>query len=246
MWWRSWSCRCSRSSGCLLSSDAHRSCGGSRPVNLPDTLHGQLYLLTYDPVRGRLTGDDSALFGFALRAAMLTDLYLTGHLADRNGVAYQSSGTPPSDPVLHAVFAEISIQPRAWERAIETHRRRASRTTRDHLEAAGWLHRPTQRKFGFLPTAHRVLADENSVALQADRVRTELRRAIDGGATDARLVALGLLGVLGQLPTVLSFRDCAHYQRELRVLTFAAIKPILGLHQAIERHHTDMRHTGAF
>jgi hypothetical protein len=45
--------------------------GGVR-VELPQTLHGQLFLLAYDRCR----------FGLALRTAMLTDLYLTGHLAD--------------------------------------------------------------------------------------------------------------------------------------------------------------------
>jgi hypothetical protein len=55
-------------------------------VELPQTLHGQLFLLAYDRCRRRLDGNDRWRFGLALRTAMLTDLYLTGHLtteADR-------------------------------------------------------------------------------------------------------------------------------------------------------------------
>ena len=43
-------------------------------MNLPQTLHGQLYLLAYDRKRHRFDGDNLPLFGLALRAAMLTDL----------------------------------------------------------------------------------------------------------------------------------------------------------------------------
>ena len=45
---------------------------------VPSTLHGQLFLLAFDPKQGRFDGRDSPLFGLALRAAMLTELYLTG------------------------------------------------------------------------------------------------------------------------------------------------------------------------
>lgn len=52
-------------------------------MDLPQTLHGQLYVLAFDRDRHRFDGDNLWLFGFALRAAMLTDLYLNGYIETR-------------------------------------------------------------------------------------------------------------------------------------------------------------------
>ena len=79
--------------------------GGVR-VELPQTLHGQLFLLAYDRCRRRLDGNDRWRFGLALRTAMLTDLYLTGHLtteADRPRPVAVGWGR------VHAVVATLSI-----------------------------------------------------------------------------------------------------------------------------------------
>ena len=56
-------------------------------MDLPQTLHSQLYLLAYDRKRHQFDIYNHSLFGFALRAAMLTDLYLTGYLEDKGGQA---------------------------------------------------------------------------------------------------------------------------------------------------------------
>ena len=59
-------------------------------MELPRTLHGQLYLLAYDRNRRRFDyGSDGTWikgwrFGFALKSAMLADLYLTGYVDDKN------------------------------------------------------------------------------------------------------------------------------------------------------------------
>jgi len=52
---------------------------------------------------------------------------------------------------------------------------------------------------------------------------------------------VGLLGVVGQMPTVFSFDECARHRQVLRELTYAAIEPILGLHQAIHTYLEDSR-----
>ena len=44
-------------------------------MNLPQTLHGQLFLLAYDRRRQTFDGEKRWCFGLALRAAMLSDLY---------------------------------------------------------------------------------------------------------------------------------------------------------------------------
>jgi hypothetical protein len=73
-------------------------------VALPQTLHGQLFLLAYDRRRQTFDGDKRWCFGLALRAAMLSDLYLTGHLEgaeDDEGTRYPVGITSPDDPQPH-------------------------------------------------------------------------------------------------------------------------------------------------
>jgi hypothetical protein len=52
---------------------------------------------------------------------------------------------------------------------------------------------------------------------------------------------VGLLGVVGQMPTVFSFEEHSRHRQELRELILAAIAPIVGLHQAIHTHLADTR-----
>ena len=91
-------------------------------MNLPQTLHGQLFLLAYDRRRQTFDGDKRWCFGLALRAAMLSDLYLTGHLEDKendDGARYPVGVTRPDDPVLRAVFDEIRDEPgKSWAQVV--------------------------------------------------------------------------------------------------------------------------------
>jgi hypothetical protein len=66
-------------------------------VALSQTLHGQLFPLTYDRRRQTFDGDERWCFGLALRAAMLGDLYLTGHLEVRRTT--KARATPSASPV---------------------------------------------------------------------------------------------------------------------------------------------------
>lgn len=71
----------------------------------------------------------------------------------------------------------------------------------------------------------------------AARVTKALRNAIDGVPADPPPLAVGLLGVLAQMPTVLSFNETSQHRQRLRDLTFATIEPILVLHQAIQIYY---------
>jgi hypothetical protein len=96
-------------------------------------------------------------------------------------------------------------------------------------------------RLGIIPTTRLALYDEDMVSILADRVTEALRNAIGGLQADPRPLAVGLLGVLGQLPPVFSFEESARHRNELRQMTFAAIEPIVGLHQAIQTYHDDLR-----
>jgi hypothetical protein len=112
--------------------------GGEVPLELPQMLHAQLFLLAYDRFRGRLDGNDRWRFGLALRTAMLTDLYLT----------------------------------------------------------------------------------------------------VAGRPADERPLAIGLIGALGQLPTVLGFDEAARHSSELEDLVDRANPPITGMRKVIDAVHS--------
>ncbi len=56
----------------------HMGDASSEFARVPSTLHGQLFLLAFDPKSRRFDGYDTTVFGFALRTAMLTDLLVQG------------------------------------------------------------------------------------------------------------------------------------------------------------------------
>ena len=215
-------------------------------MDRPQTLHGQLYLVAYDPQLHRFRFerdnrcDNGWLFGFALRAAMLTDLYLTGHVEDKQGNAHPTSAARPDDPVLHEALKGVAG--RDWVQLIAHNEHYARQVVRDQLEATGWLRVQHRRMLGIIPTARVGLYDEDMVSGLADRVIEALRNAIDDRPADPRPLAVGLLAVQAQLPVISSFENS--HRQELREMTFAAIEPILGLHQAIQNRLMDMRRSG--
>lgn len=206
-------------------------------MDLPQTLHSQLYLLAFDRDHHRFDGGNLSLFGFALRAAMMTDLYLTGYLEDKDDNPHLRSDTPPNDPVLAAAFDQIRGS--GWAQLIAENQSKAPHVVRDQLQATGWLHVQRRRVLGLIPTTRVALRDNDIVSGLAHQVTEALRNAIDGRPADPRPLAVGMLGVLGQMPTVFSFEECARRRQELRALTFAAIAPIVGLHQAVLTHLKD-------
>ena len=214
-------------------------------MDLPQTLHGQLYLLAYDRKRHRFDFNNLWLLGFALRAAMLTDLFLTGHLQDTEGKACPARGARPGDPVLRAVFDTIGVNaPKSWAWLIAANEEHAPPLVRDQLKGNGWLCAQRRRTLGIIPTGRLGLYDEDMVGGLADRVAQALRNAIAGRPADPRPLALGLLGVLGEMPTVLHIDEHAQHRREVRELTFAAIAPLMGLDEAVESIYDVMRGRG--
>ena len=210
-------------------------------VYLPRTLHGRLYVLSYDRECHRFD-DQDLLFTFALRAAMLTDLYLTGYLTDEGGWAYVSDAGRPDDPVLAAACDQIKgAALMDWDELITIGEWAARDEVRDQLSAAGWLPSTPRRVLGIIPDSRVGLYDEDLVRGLADQVAEALRNAIDGRPAEPRLLAVGLLGVLGQMPTVLSFKECAQHRQRLREMTFATIPPILALRKAIQTYHDEVR-----
>ncbi|WP_167759322.1 GPP34 family phosphoprotein [Mycobacterium sp. PS03-16] len=213
--------------------------GSERAVELPEALHAQLYLLAYDRHRRRFCTERETLFGFALRAAMLTDLYLSGFLEDRQGRPCPTDSARHKDPLLQGMV--VGIGQRSWGQLIASDERATRQHVRQQLEADGWLVVRHHRFAGMIPAQRLGVLDEQMVGGLADRVTAALHNAMLGRPAGPRPLAVGLIGVLGQMSTVLSLDECSLYQGRLRELICATIEPIFGLKQAVEAHHAEMR-----
>jgi hypothetical protein len=214
-------------------------------VELPQTLHAQLYLLAYDRTRRRFqfardnSRDTRGFFRFALRAAILTDLYLTGHVKDNEGKAYPTNTPGHDDPVLNEALKDVGGKD--WVELITYGGHHACQVVRAQLEATGWVQGSRRRMLGLVPTERVGLYDEGMVSGFADRVTDALCSALDDRPADPRVLALGLLAVQAQMPVVFGFIENTQQRHKLREMTFAAIEPILGLHQVIQNRFEDGR-----
>ncbi|MET0897484.1 MAG: GPP34 family phosphoprotein [Mycobacterium sp.] len=202
-------------------------------------LHSLLYLVSYDRARQRFISR-GPLLEFSLRAAMLTDLHLSGHLYDVNGKATQANSPPPDDPVLRWAFDTIGPDGCRWANAI-ARSNHAVRVVRDQLRTDGWLHRRRHLVLGIFPSSGEIPTDDGAVAAFAEKARDAVLRAVAGRPCEPRPLATGLLAVHAQFDTVLSRRECIDLLPELRQLTAATIAPITGLATAIASHNEDVR-----
>jgi hypothetical protein len=162
---------------------------------------------------------------------------------DKQGNAHPTSAARPDDPVLHEALKGVAG--RDWAQLIAHNEHHARQVVRDQLEATGWLRVQHRRMLGIIPTDRLGLYGEDMVSGLADRVTEALRNAIDDRPADPRPLAVGLLAVQAQLPVISSFIENSRHRAQLREMTFAAIEPILGLHQAIQNRLTDMRSSNA-
>ena len=133
-------------------------------VDLPQTLHGQLYLLAYDKNRRQFQFDCQGSwntqwrFEFALRSAMLTDLFLTGYIENNNGEAFQVKARH-EDPLLHETLNRAPG--RGWSQLVY----RGGRTCQEvhsQLQAAGWISGRRRRMMGIVPAHFEVYDDDRS------------------------------------------------------------------------------------
>ena len=195
----------------------------------PESLPARLFLLAYDPEKGRMAS--AGKLGPMLRAAALIDLQLNGHLAtdgDRalvnpsgsraigtswaigtsgaSGASWTRAGAAvPADPVVGRLFADIrATSPRKWRHWIARRHGAVIREVRDELERARVIRVESYRVLGLFPV-HRI-------TLRRPLVRRELLLAAIDTLRPARLVtrvdlrdaALVVLAATGDLRPVLS------------------------------------------
>jgi len=198
---------------------------------VPGSLSQRIFLLAYDPDKGRVRVGTN--LGAMLRAAALADLYLDGHLTDARGRAAVVDRHPCHDPVLEALLEEIAgSRPRKWQSWVDRRQRAAVSATRGLLSDGGWVRLEPRRILGLFPTTR--------VTIRDPRVRKELLGRINGalknpvGRVDPADAALVAIVAAGDLKLVLDRRTRRAAKRRIQELTELSGPIGPALHKSIQ------------
>ncbi|MEU8173344.1 GPP34 family phosphoprotein [Microbispora hainanensis] len=180
-------------------------------MDVPRSLTAQLYLLAYDPRKERVV--TNFRFPYLLRAAALTDLLLTGRIADDGGKVRVVSEERLADPVLDGLLHQIAQSgPRPWRHWIGKDARTMVRAVRDELETGRWVRVELRQPFLVFNRSHVRVRDTRVVKRLAMQVSAALTGPVSRvGDREAALVGLAAAAELGTiLPRA---RRRAHKQR---------------------------------
>ncbi|WP_035841894.1 GOLPH3/VPS74 family protein [Kitasatospora azatica] len=181
----------------------------------PRTLPGKLYLLSYDPEKGRISGRLN--LELLLGAAALTELFQRGLLRDVKGKAI-ATGPAPADlvPLLAQLLAEIAeSRPRSWKYWV-ARRRGLVRTLPQALAATGVLRVEQYRVLGLFPATRVEPRDPRPRKALTAAFATALRGPLSRvEPADAALVALA---DAAQLRVVLTFGQRREHRERIRQL----------------------------
>jgi hypothetical protein len=143
-------------------------------------LAARIFLLAYDPERGRLTARSK--LGKVLRAAVLVDLQLNGNLDDDNGRVRVTTGRAPADPLTAEVLEELrAVGPRRWRHWIDRRGGATVRRVRDELAHDHLIKVEPHRVFGIIPA--------DRITLRHPLVRRQLLQSARDVLRPSRLVS---------------------------------------------------------
>lgn len=198
---------------------------------VPHSLPQRIYLLAYNPDKGRV-GLDTNL-GAMLRAAALTDLYRNGHLTDEHGRAAINVRHPCHDPVLQALLEEIAgSKPHTWQSWIGHRQRAAVQAVRQHLNDGGWVHLQPHKILGLFPTTKVTIRDPRVRKELLGRVNTALHKPI--GRIDPADAALVAIIAAGDLTLVLDRKTQRANKQRIQELTKLSGPIGPALHKSIQ------------
>lgn len=215
-------------------------------MKLPDTLPARMYLLAYQPSRGRHVQRTD--LGLILRAAALVELLQRGLLVDGGGKGSgegEGSGTarPGSpapaglDPVLAGVLDQIEgSRPRRWEHWVRTGDRATARAVRDQLVADGTLDLEERRVLGLFPALRPVPSDP----AVREHLLTAFAAALDGPLPQVEpwQAAMVTLAAEGRLHNVLAFRRRRELRDRIKELAQSAGPVPKALRRALDARHS--------
>jgi hypothetical protein len=179
----------------------------------PDSLAARVFLLAYDPERGRLTARSK--LGKLLRAAVLVDLQLSGYLEDDGGRARLTTprsrsvgsgvAAGPGDVVVAGVLEELrAVGPRRWRHWIDRRTGATVRHVRDELARAHLIKVEPYRVLGIFPAARITLRHPLVRRHILQSARDTLRPSRLVSRVDLRDAAVVVLASTADLRTVLT------------------------------------------
>lgn len=198
---------------------------------VPDSLPQRVFLLAYNPDKGRV-GIGTSL-GAMLRAAALADLQVNGHLTDERGRATIEVRHPCHDPVLEALLEEIAgSNPRTWQSWVDRRQHAAVNAVRQQLSDGGWVRLQPHRILGLFPTTKVTIRDPRVRKELLGRVSDALKKPI--GRIDAADAALVAVVAAADLKLVLDRKTRRDYKRRIQELTKLSGPIGPALHKSIQ------------
>ncbi|TCC10535.1 GOLPH3/VPS74 family protein [Kribbella soli] len=193
----------------------------------PNSLAARVFLLAYDPERGRLTARPK--LGKVLRAAVLVDLQLSGNIEDDGGRARvttpgsrsagSGSAPAPVDPVAAAVLEELrAAGPRRWRHWIDRRTGLTVRQVRDELARAQLIRVEPHRVLGIFPAARITLRHPLVRRHVLQSARDTLRPSRLVSRVDLRDAAVVVLASTADLRTVVTKEQRVRHKDRLAQL----------------------------
>jgi hypothetical protein len=185
-------------------------------VDTPSSLPAQLYLLNYDSRKQRVV--THMRFPYLLRAAALTDLLLSGRIADEKGKVRVVTEDRLADPVLDGLLRQIAeSRPRSWQHWISKDHHATARAVRDELEMQRWIRVELNRPFLIFGRSFVRVRDTRVVKRLAAQVASALTGPLSRvSERDAALVALA---AAGEVRTVLPRAKRREHKQRITQLT---------------------------
>ena len=188
-------------------------------MDAPIPLSASMFLLAYDPTKERLTSRGQ--LGLIMRAAALAELHFAGHLVDQDGRVGAVGNPNLGDPVLAAVFADVSAgrRPRTWAYWVQHHSRGFPDLVRDQLIEARLIRAEKRRILGLFTRQTITLRDARARGRLADRVRRVLRGGEPVDRVDLQDATTVALAAAGELDILIDRRQRREYKRRIEALS---------------------------
>ncbi|WP_350281170.1 GPP34 family phosphoprotein [Kribbella sp. HUAS MG21] len=201
---------------------SRRTPGAGRVVALgkgkvPESLAARIFLLAYDPEKGRLTARTK--LAKVVRAAVLIDLQLHGNVVDASGRARVTTAAAPADPVLASVLEELrAVGPRRWRHWIDRRGGATVRHVRDELVRAHLIKVEPRRLLGVFPAGRITLRHPLVRRHVLQGARDTLRPSRVVSRVDLRDASVVVLAATADLRTVLAKDQRADHKDRLAQL----------------------------
>ncbi|MFC6086258.1 GOLPH3/VPS74 family protein [Sphaerisporangium aureirubrum] len=201
-------------------------------MDLPKSLPERLYLLSYDIERRRLT--NRSRLGYLMRAGILAELLIQGHIADATG-GPEARAQVLADPMLDEVLQQIaSSRRRSWQHWVGKRHRQALTQVRDRLEKDRRIRVERNHFLGIFPWTRVTVRDTRVVRSLLTTVSSGVRGGTPVARIDRRDAALVALAAKSRLRAGLSRSDWRAARSRVDALGETVAPIPRALHKTIE------------